>query len=99
MEITFKIIVAIMVILLLLTITILMINTGRLNEKHTKEEKELYNKKEYLLQLLGTLEEEVFGAIDTAYKRDEDNFVHNCDTVKDLFKVLYTDIDELGEEE
>ncbi len=61
--------------------------------------KEKTEKKEYLLQLLETLEKEVFGAIDTAYKRDEDNFVHNCDTVKELFKDLYTEIDELGENE
>ena len=61
--------------------------------------KEKTEKKEYLLQLLETLEKEVFGAIDTAYKRDEDNFVHNCDTIKELFKDLYTEIDELGENE
>ena len=28
-------------------------------------------------------------------KTNKDNFVHSCDTVKDLFKVLYTEIDEL----
>ena len=59
-------------------------------------------KREYLLHLLGELEKMVFDTIDIAnipYKRDEYNFVHSCDAVKDLFKVLYTDIDELGEEE
>ena len=59
-------------------------------------------KKEYLLHLLEDLEEKVFDTMDIAnipYKRDEYNFVHSCDAVKDLFKVLYTEIDELWEEE
>ena len=55
-------------------------------------------KKEYLLHLLIELEEKVFDTIEIA-KTNKDNFVHSCDTVKDLFKVLYTEIDELEENE
>lgn len=54
--------------------------------------------KEYLLALLIELEEKVFDTIEIA-KTNKDNFVHSCDTVKDLFKVLYTEIDELEENE
>ena len=60
--------------------------------------KEKTEKKEYLLALLGELEKMVFETIEIA-KTNKDNFVHSCDTVKDLFKVLYTEIDELWEEE
>ena len=55
-------------------------------------------KKEYLLALLGELEKMVFETIEIA-KTNKDNFVHSCDTVKELFKDLYTEIDELGENE
>lgn len=56
------------------------------------------DKKEYLLHLLIELEEKVFDTIEIA-KTNKDNFVHRCDVVKDLFKMLYTEIDELEENE